>query len=122
MTTKGMAWHKNGVFDLTKEITWEADGNFIVKGRPLTNKELDVLIHIANGLSNYQIAKELGMSEQTLKNHVYHIFRKLGAQNRIEAINAGYKMGYIGSEDREKCPHCELYKKKLASIAEALIL
>ena len=50
----------------------------------LTPRELDILKAIAAGDSNRKIAKELSISEQTVKHHVTNIFNKTGASNRLE--------------------------------------
>ena len=52
----------------------------------LTSREAEVLERIARGLDNARIAAELGMSEKTVRNHVTHIFDKLGVQSRAQAI------------------------------------
>ena len=61
----------------------------------LTKRELDVLIHIANGESNKVIARKLFISETTIKSHIRSIFLKFNVSSRTEAINAGIKRGLI---------------------------
>jgi two-component system response regulator DegU len=53
---------------------------------PLTNREIQILSHIANGSTNKQVAHTLGISEQTIKNHVSAILRKLNANDRAHAV------------------------------------
>jgi two-component system response regulator DegU len=53
---------------------------------PLTNREIQILSCIANGSSNKQVASTLGISEQTIKNHVSAILRKLNANDRAHAV------------------------------------
>ncbi len=53
---------------------------------PLTNREIQILSCIANGCSNKQVASTLGISEQTIKNHVSAILRKLNANDRAHAV------------------------------------
>jgi len=53
---------------------------------PLTPREMEILNYIAQGYLNKQIAAELSISEQTIKNHVTSILRKLNANARTEAI------------------------------------
>ncbi|HEY5899508.1 MAG TPA: alpha/beta fold hydrolase [Burkholderiales bacterium] len=52
----------------------------------LTSRENEVLERIAQGLDNTQIAVKLGLSEKTVRNHITHIFDKLGVQSRAQAI------------------------------------
>lgn len=51
----------------------------------LSNREMEVLAHVAQGKSNVQIATELTLSEKTVRNHVSAILSKLGLNNRVEA-------------------------------------
>jgi two-component system response regulator DegU len=53
---------------------------------PLTTREVQILNHIANGSTNKQVAHVLGISEQTIKNHVSAILRKLNANDRAHAV------------------------------------
>ena len=53
---------------------------------PLTFREREVLKWLAEGRTNGKIAEVLGVSQLTIKNHVQHILRKLGATNRTEAV------------------------------------
>jgi two-component system nitrate/nitrite response regulator NarL len=51
----------------------------------LTSRELEILNRIAQGLSNKMIARELGISDGTVKVHVKHLLKKLGMRSRVEA-------------------------------------
>ena len=62
---------------------------------PITPRETEVLNYIAQGYLNKQIAFELGISEQTIKNHVTSILRKLNANARTEAVVIAIKQGLI---------------------------
>lgn len=50
----------------------------------LTRREVDVIAAIVNGATNRDISEELGLSEQTVKNHLSHIYDKVGVSNRLE--------------------------------------
>jgi DNA-binding NarL/FixJ family response regulator len=52
----------------------------------LTEREMEVLTHVAQGLNNREIAKELFISENTVKNHVRNILEKLHLHSRMEAV------------------------------------
>ncbi|MQY73821.1 MAG: response regulator [Dehalococcoidia bacterium] len=62
---------------------------------PLTPREMEILQYIAQGYLNKQIAAELDISEQTIKNHVTSILRKLNANARTEAVVVAIKQGLI---------------------------
>lgn len=53
---------------------------------PLTTREIQILSYIANGNTNKQVAHVLGISEQTIKNHISAILRKLNANDRAHAV------------------------------------
>ncbi|MDB4867156.1 MAG: hypothetical protein JWR03_1489 [Cohnella sp.] len=53
---------------------------------PLTNREMDVLRALADGLSNKEIAERYSLTEGTVKSHVYRLYGKLGVQRRAKAI------------------------------------
>ena len=59
----------------------------------LTPRHVDVLGRIVRGLSNKEIARELGIADGTVKQHANAIFRELGLQNRTEAVYLLAKMG-----------------------------
>lgn len=61
----------------------------------LTTREIEVLQLIANGLSNKEIGRDLGISEGTVKGHVSSILVKLGASDRTGALAAALKRGIV---------------------------
>ena len=62
---------------------------------PLTDREVDVLKHIAGGNRNRDIADRLFISEETVKVHIKHIMEKLGASDRTEAVAIAVRRGII---------------------------
>ncbi|MFN0094958.1 MAG: response regulator [Dehalococcoidia bacterium] len=60
---------------------------------PLTNRELEVLAHVARGQSNAEIAGELVLSEATVKTHVVRIFSKLEVRDRVQAVIWAHRHG-----------------------------
>lgn len=62
-------------------------------GPELTRRELDILRHLTLGQANRTIAAELGISENTVKNHVRSILEKLQAKSRSEAVVIGLRQG-----------------------------
>lgn len=70
---------------------------------PLTNRELQILTLIAEGNPNKCIAKVLGVSEQTIKNHISAILRKLNANDRAHAVMLAVRNGWVPIQpDRSK--------------------
>ena len=62
----------------------------------LTPREAEVLSLIANGLSNGEIASTLVVSEATVKTHINHVFAKIGARDRAQAVHYAYTHGLAG--------------------------
>jgi LuxR family transcriptional regulator, maltose regulon positive regulatory protein len=65
---------------------------------PLSERELEVLELLARGASNQEIAQELVIVVDTVKRHVSHIFSKLGAQNRMQAVIQAQKLSLLNKE------------------------
>ncbi len=61
----------------------------------LTPRELEVLRHVARGLSNSEIAKELIVGDATIKTHVARIFSKLDLHDRAQAVVLAYESGLV---------------------------
>jgi NarL family two-component system response regulator YdfI len=64
----------------------------------LSPREAQVLALLAEGSANKEIARELGITERTVKAHVTGIFNKLGAGSRAEAVAIAMRSGLLGSE------------------------
>jgi len=95
---------------LSPAVTKRVIGEFVRGGGPkpeaqfprledLTAREHEVLKLIARGLSNAEIAKELFVSETTVKTHVARILMKLGLRDRVQAVVLAYEAGVVSPGD-----------------------
>ena len=65
----------------------------------LTGRESEVLALIARGLSNAEIADTLGLSIETIRTHVKHVYMKTGARDRAHAVILAYETGLVPRSD-----------------------
>jgi DNA-binding NarL/FixJ family response regulator len=68
---------------------------------PLSPREMEILQHIARGQSNKEVAYELGISRQTVKNHMTSILRKLAVNDRTQAALYAVRRGWIRLHDED---------------------
>ncbi len=66
----------------------------------LTEREIEVLTHMMDGLSNKEIAGAIGRTEATVKAHLLNIFEKLGASDRTEAVTIALRRGIVHLPDK----------------------
>ena len=58
----------------------------------LSKREREALLHLAQGLSNREIAERLGISTNTVNKHVQQIFTKLNVRNRVQAVTKAIEL------------------------------
>jgi two-component system response regulator DegU len=68
--------------------------------QPLSKREMEVLTFVTQGLSNKEIAASLGISHQTVKNHVTAILRKLGVDDRTQAAIYALRRGWVRLQEQ----------------------
>ena len=66
------------------------------KSGALSPRELEVLRLVAAGATNRSVARQLFVSEATVKTHLLHLYDKLGVRDRAAAVSAGYERGLLG--------------------------
>jgi two-component system response regulator DegU len=81
------------VLEQFQELSWGKGLETFVS--PLTPRETEILKYMAQGFLNKQIADSLSISEQTIKNHITSILRKLDANARTQAVITAIKRGII---------------------------
>ena len=75
----------------------DSSGSTGARAAGLTERETAILRAAARGLSNEEIARELWVTQQTVKFHLTNIYRKLGVKNRTEATRTAYQQGLVES-------------------------
>ena len=73
----------------------QSDNMIKATGKHLTNRQLEVLKYLAQGLSNKQIAYQMNVSEATVKLHINALLRAVGATNRTQAVIKSQQMGIV---------------------------
>ncbi len=71
---------------------------------PLSPREMEILRYVAEGNPNKRIANALNISEQTIKNHITSIMRKLNANDRTHAVVLAVRQGWLNIEDHSEIP------------------
>ncbi|GAA2801335.1 response regulator transcription factor [Saccharopolyspora taberi] len=67
----------------------------------LTERERDVLLEVARGGSNAEIARNLGLAELTVKSHLYHVMQKLHLSSRTQLVITAYETGLVSPGQRD---------------------
>lgn len=83
------------IFNFWKQETETVWHEKIYRPHALTEKEIDILCLSAAGSANKQIAAQLNITEQTVKNHKYTMFRKVGVKNMVELVTMAKREGWV---------------------------
>jgi DNA-binding NarL/FixJ family response regulator len=103
------------VFDSEELKTWldagveAATGPYMVDPSehfvPLSPREMEILQFVTQGKSNKEIAQTLGISHQTVKNHMTSILKKLDVRDRTQAAVYALRRGWVRTNDRSRDRH-----------------
>ena len=96
----GQTLTKTRKVEVVREVPVQAGGPFLRNGAKVTElgitpRELDILEHIARGLSTREIAAALFVSENTVNTHASRLFAKLDVSRRTQAVHEGKRLGLI---------------------------
>ena len=81
--------------DYPKQSLLRSPGNQLSLPQQLTERQLKVLVGLQEGLTNYQVARGLNVSESTVKHETLRIYRHFGVNNRADAISAAFHAGIL---------------------------
>jgi len=95
------AWFEDATMKLRGYDTIDAAEHFM----PLSKREMDILAGVVRGRSNKEIARDLNISHQTVKNHMTSIFDKMNVADRTQAAMAAIQRGWIRIATNETQPH-----------------
>ncbi len=84
-------WVEKKIGRIAGPLITDTEDTFI----PLSPREMEILEHVTRGKSNKEIAYELGISHQTVKNHMTAILRKLGVDDRTQAAVYALSRGWV---------------------------
>jgi len=99
---QGQVWANSEQLQYLVEIVTQVPSLLMVNARGeklLTPREEQVVALVADGLSNREVARELGLSEHTVKKYLFHIFDKLGISSRVELVL--YAVSHGGARQAE---------------------
>jgi DNA-binding NarL/FixJ family response regulator len=92
------AWLGQRIEDSTGPYIIDADGHYI----PLSPREMEILEHVVYGMINKEIAKKLGISQQTVKNHMTSILKKLNVKDRTQAAVTAIRRGWVRMDNSSR--------------------
>jgi len=88
-------WINQNVKAITGPYMIDSEEHYV----PLSPREMEILQFVTRGLSNKEIAVELGISQQTVKNHMTSILKKLNVQDRTQAAVTALRHGWVRMQD-----------------------
>lgn len=84
-------WLADQIDETTGPYMIDNEGHYI----PLSPREMEILEHVTQGMINKEIASKLGISQQTVKNHMTSILKKLNVKDRTQAAVSALRRGWV---------------------------
>jgi len=91
-------WLDEQIRDLSGPYMIDGDEHY----SPLSPRETEILKHVTGGMSNKEIAYKLGISQQTVKNHMTSVLKKLNVDDRTQAAITAIRRGWVRVDSRTK--------------------
>jgi DNA-binding NarL/FixJ family response regulator len=91
-------WLEEQIRQLSGPYTIDGEEHY----SPLSPRETEILKHVTRGMSNKEIAYKLGISQQTVKNHMTSILKKLNVDDRTQAAITAIRSGWVRIDSRSK--------------------
>ncbi len=89
------SWIQSNIESMSGPYIIDAEEHYI----PLSPREMEILQFVTNGLSNKEIAMKLRISQQTVKNHMTSILKKLNVEDRTQAAVNALRRGWVRLQD-----------------------
>lgn len=90
-------WLSAQIDESTGPYTIDPEGHYI----PLSPREMEILEHVTHGMINKEIANKLGISQQTVKNHMTSILKKLNVKDRTQAAVMALRRGWVRIDNKD---------------------
>lgn len=91
------SWIQSNIESMSGSYSVDGEEQYV----PLSPREMEILQAVTHGLSNKEIANKLGISQQTVKNHMTSILRKLNVDDRTQAAVKALRHGWVRIEDED---------------------
>ncbi|NWF70395.1 MAG: response regulator transcription factor [Chloroflexi bacterium] len=91
------SWIQSNIEAMTGPYMVDPNEHFV----PLSPREMEILQFVTHGLSNKEIATKLGISQQTVKNHMTSILKKLNVEDRTQAAVTALRHGWVRIQDND---------------------
>ena len=91
-------WLKEQIHQLSGPYAVDGDDHY----SPLSPRETEILRHVTAGMSNKEIAYKLGISQQTVKNHMTSVLKKLNVDDRTQAAITAIRRGWVRIDSQTK--------------------